>query len=48
MYEGQGEIENGMIKVTPERQQSLGVRTSSRGGESHFADSAHFRPDRGR
>jgi len=28
MYEGQGEVENGMIKVTPERQRSLGVRTS--------------------
>lgn len=28
MYEGQGEIENGMIKVTPERQRALGVRES--------------------
>ncbi len=28
MYEGQGAIENGMIKVAPERQRALGVRTS--------------------
>lgn len=28
MYEGQGAIENGMIKVTPERQRALGVRMS--------------------
>lgn len=28
MYEGQGEVENGMIKVTPDRQRALGVRTS--------------------
>jgi membrane fusion protein, copper/silver efflux system len=28
MYEGQGGIENGMIKVTAERQQALGVRTA--------------------
>jgi Cu(I)/Ag(I) efflux system membrane fusion protein len=29
MYEGQGDVENGMIKVTPERQRALGVRTST-------------------
>ena len=28
MYEGQGGVENGMIKVTPERQRALGVRTA--------------------
>ncbi len=28
MYEGQGEVENGMIRVSAERQQALGVRTS--------------------
>lgn len=28
MYEGQGGIEDGMIKVTPERQRALGVRTA--------------------
>jgi RND family efflux transporter MFP subunit len=28
MYEGQGAVEDGMIKVTPERQQALGVRTA--------------------
>ncbi|HWR37315.1 MAG TPA: efflux RND transporter periplasmic adaptor subunit [Clostridia bacterium] len=28
MYEGQGGVENGMIKVAPERQRALGVRTS--------------------
>ncbi len=28
MYEGQGTIEDGMIKVTPERQRALGVRTA--------------------
>lgn len=27
MYEGQGGVENGMIKVSPERQRTLGVRT---------------------
>jgi Cu(I)/Ag(I) efflux system membrane fusion protein len=29
MHEGQGDVENGMIKVTPERQRALGVRTST-------------------
>ncbi|HYG99737.1 MAG TPA: efflux RND transporter periplasmic adaptor subunit [Terriglobales bacterium] len=28
MYEGQGGVENGMIKVTPERQRILGIRTA--------------------
>lgn len=28
MYEGQGGLEDGMIKVTPERQRALGVRTA--------------------
>jgi len=28
MYEGQGGVEEGMIKVTPERQRALGVRTA--------------------
>jgi Cu(I)/Ag(I) efflux system membrane fusion protein len=28
MYEGAGGVENGMIKVTPERQRALGVRTA--------------------
>jgi RND family efflux transporter MFP subunit len=28
MYEGQGSVEDGMIKVTPERQRELGVRTT--------------------
>lgn len=28
MYEGQGGVEEGMIKVTPERQRALGVRTT--------------------
>jgi membrane fusion protein, copper/silver efflux system len=28
MYEGQGAVEDGMIKVSPERQQALGVRTA--------------------
>lgn len=28
MYEGQGGVEDGMIKVTPERQRALGVRTA--------------------
>ncbi len=28
MYEGQGSVEDGMIKVTPERQRALGVRSS--------------------